>query len=334
MTRIRAQITLCLLLSCLLATAGHAQQPPNPNSSPSPTNSTPPPAKSGSTPSERVILKVGNVQVTQADFESVVSTLEAQQGSTDLNRQAFGENYASLLMLSQQAVAHHLDSSSEVLRQLAIDRTQILSNAEFASLKGQAKPTAEEIGAYYSAHLDDYDVVLVRRIFIWKKGAGSAGGRGMSSADAHALADAIRQAYASGSDPKKLIHDPNDVVLDAEPLSFQRGELPEKMAKPAFTIKEAEWVVLDDTPDALVLLQLVKRSRRDLKEVSPLIEKKLQGQKLQTELNDLKMKSSIWMDQEYFATAAPKPVAGTPRSIPGPTKPAKSKEKHEDERQD
>jgi len=333
MTRIRAQIALCLLLPCLLAAAGLAQQPAAANSSTSSTNSTPLPAKSVLLPSERVILKVGNVQVTQAEFESLISILEAQQGPADLGRQAIGENYASLLMLSQQAVAHRLDSSPEVIRQLAIDRTQILSNAEFASLKAQAKPTAEEIGAYYSAHLDDYDVVLVRRIFIWKKGAGSAGGRGMSSADAHALADAIRQAYASGSDPKKLIHDPNDVVLDAEPLSFQRGELPEKMAKPAFTIKEGEWVVLDDTPDALVLLQLVKRSRRDLKEVSPLIEKKLQGQKLQTELNDLKMKSGIWMDQEYFATAAPKPVAGTPPQASGPTKPAKSEEKHEDERQ-
>src|ERR1039457_586841 len=214
MTRIRAQITLGLLLPCLLAGAGLAQQPAAANSSPSPTNSTPPPAKSGSAPSERVILKVGNVQVIQADFESVVSSLEAQQGSTDLNRQAFGKNYASLLMLAQQAVAHHLDSTPEVIRQLAIDRTQILSNAEFASLKARAKPTAEEISAYYSAHLDDYDVVLVRRIFIWKKV-----GQGMSASDAHALADAIRQAYVSGSDPRRLIHDPNSVVLDAEPLS-------------------------------------------------------------------------------------------------------------------
>ena len=325
MTRIRAQITLCLLLSCLLATAGHAQQPPNPNSSPSPTNSTPPPAKSGFTPSERVILKVGNVQVTQADFESVVSSLEAQQGSTDLNRQAFGENYASLLMLSQQAVAHHLDSSPEVLRQLAIDRTQILSNAEFASLKGQAKPTPEEISAYYSAHLEDFDVVQVRRIFIFKKGEGSAAGRGVHPADAKALADAIRQAYASGSDPRKLIRDPNDVVLDSEPLTFRRGELPEKMAKAAFAIKEGEWVVLDDTSEALVLLQLVKRSRLDLKEVSPPIEKKLQAEKLQAELDDLKKTSGIWMDEKYFAPQTP--GSTTKPQASGPTKSVKNEEK-------
>jgi len=317
MGRIRVQTLRHLLLSCVLIAAAYAQQPSAPNSSTSSSAaSTVAPAKSAVPPSERVVLKVGNVQVTQAEFESLISTLEAQQGPADLGRQAIGENYASLLMLAQQAVAHHLDSTPDVIRQLALDRNQILSNAEFASLKAQAKPTAEEIGAYYSAHLDDFDVVLVRRIFLWKKV-----GQGMSSADAHALADAIRQAYASGSDPKKLIHDPNSVVLDAEPLSFRRGDLPEKMAKPAFTIKEGEWAVLDDNADTLVLLQLVKRSRRDLQEMSPSIEKKLQGEKLKAQLDNLKKQSGVWLDQEYFAPAPPMPGSSTQPQTSAPPNP-------------
>jgi hypothetical protein len=317
MGRIRVQTLRHLLLSCVLIAAAYAQQPSAPNSSTSSSAaSTAAPAKSAVPPSDRVVLKVGNVQVTQAEFESLISTLEAQQGPADLGRQAIGENYASLLMLAQQAVAHHLDSTPDVLRQLALDRNQILSNAEFAALKAQAKPTAEEIGAYYSAHLDDFDVVLVRRIFLWKKV-----GQGMSSADAHALADAIRQAYASGSDPKKLIHDPNSVVLDAEPLSFRRGDLPEKMAKPAFTIKEGEWAVLDDNADTLVLLQLVKRSRRDLQEMSPSIEKKLQGEKLKAQLDNLKKQSGVWLDQEYFAPPPPMPGSSTQPQTSGPPNP-------------
>jgi hypothetical protein len=316
MGRIRVQTLRHLLLSCVLIAAAYAQQPSTPTSSPSSAASAAAPAQSAVPPSERVVLKVGNVQVTQAEFESLISTLEAQQGPADLSRRAIGENYASLLMLAQQAVAHHLDSTPDVIRQLAIDRDQILSNAEFAALKAQAKPTAEEISAYYSAHLDDYDVVLVRRIFIWKKV-----GRGMSSADAHALADALRQAYASGSDPKKLIRDPDSVVLDAEPLSFRRGELPEKMAKPAFSIKEGEWVVLDDNADTLVLLQLVKRSRRDLKEMSPSIEKKLQGEKLKAQLDNLKEQSGVWLDQGYFAAAPTMPGSSTQPQTSGPPNP-------------
>ena len=324
----RVRVLRYFLLSCSLTAAAYAQQPSTPNYSPSSSAaSTAAPAQSVVPPSERVVLKVGNVRVTQAEFESLLSTLEAQQGPADLGRRAIGENYASLLMLAQQAVAHHLDSAPDVVRQLAIDRNQILSNAEFASLKAQVKPTAEEISAYYSAHLDDYDVVMVRRIFVWKKV-----GQGMSSADAHALADAIRQAYASGSDPKKLIHDPNSVVLDAEPLGFRRGELPEKMAKPAFTIKEGEWAVIDDNADTLVLQQLVNRSRRDLKEMSPFIEKQLQSEKLKTELENLKKQSGVWLDQDYFAPARPTPGFGPQPQTSGPTNPV-HKEKDEDKQQ-
>ena len=276
--------------------------------------STPSTAKSASSPADRVVLKVGNQQVTQAEFETMVRDLEAQQGPADLSRKAIGDNYASLLMLSQQAVAHNLESSPEVIRQLALDRTQILSNAEFARLKEQAKPTPEEISAYYNAHLADYDVVQIRRLFIWKKTGTSKDAAGVNPQDAKPLADAIRQALATGNDPTKLIHDNTSVVLDVQPLPFQRGELPPKMEEAAFALKPGEWTVFEDSPTQLVLLQGVSRSRRDLKEVSSQIEKKLQAQKLKDELADVKKNAGIWMDEQYFAPPQ-KPVAGTQPKI-------------------
>ena len=301
---------LYFLLAGLLAAAGQAQQPASASSAGSAGGSTPTPATNVSSPSERVVLKVGNVQVTQADFETMVSDLEAQQGPADLSRKAIGDNFASLLTLSQQAVANHLDSSPEVIRQLALDRTQILSNAEFARLKAEAKPTPDEIRAYYSAHLADYDVVQLRRVFIWTKDAKD--GRGMSQQDATALAAAVRRAYASGSDVGKVIHDtahdPESVVFDAQPLTFQRGELPPKLEEAAFALKQGGWTELNDAPGTFVFLQLVTRSRKGLKEVSPQIEKKLQAQKLKDELDDVKKKAGIWMDEQYFAPPQ-KPVA-------------------------
>ncbi len=269
--------------------------------------------------------------MTQADFETMVSDLEAQQGPADLSRRAIGDNFAQLLMLSQQATANGLATSPEVLRQLALDRTQILSNAEFARLKAQAKPTPEEIQSYYSAHLADYDVVEVRRVFIWKKSEATKDGRGVSPEEAKALAAAIRQAYDSGSDPKKVMGNAQDVVLDAAPIAFQRGELPPQMEKVAFALKEGEWGELGDTPESLVLLQLTKRSRRELAEVSPSIEKKLLAQKLRAELEDLKKKTGIWMDEQYFA--APKPVSDAQSKAAVPTNPEAKGEKDEDKRQ-
>ncbi|MGB8886725.1 MAG: hypothetical protein WCC87_08370 [Candidatus Korobacteraceae bacterium] len=260
---------------------------------------------SNSSAAERVVLKVGDVQMTQAQFEQFVSDMESQQGPADLSRKKIAENYASLLMLAQQAQANHLDTSPEVLRLLAIDRNQILSNAEYAKLKTAASPSPQEISAYYSAHLDDYDVVLLRRLFIWKKSPGVKDGRGLSDQEAHAFADQVRQVYATGGDPKKLTYDPNNVVLDTDPLAFQRGEMPGKMDKAAFALtKVGEWTVLDDTPESLVLIQLVQRKRLDVKEVSPQIEKKLQTAKLREEMDELKKTSGIWMDEQYFAPNA------------------------------
>jgi len=285
--------------------------------------------------SERVVIKVGDVQITQAQFESILRDLEAQQGPADLTRQAIGDNYAELLMLSQQAIANHLDTSPEVLHQLAIDRTQILSNAQFAELKSQAKPTPEEVSAYYNAHLDDYETITLRRLFIWKRKPGVTAGRGLSPQDAESLASAIRQAYATGADPRKLIHDTNSVVLDDDPLTFERGEMPEKMEQAAFGMsKEGEWVVFEDSDAQLVLLQLVKRGHFDLKTVTPQITKKLQADKLRAELEAMKKKTGVWMDEQYFAAAAKSPASSAQPQASGQKESAdKREDKNADERQ-
>ena len=316
----RAGTTPFLILLALVAVAGCAQETVGTNPAPSSANSVSSSSQAASLGSDRVILKVGNLQVTEGEFESRISAIEGQGGDPDKgvsekDRRKLGDDYASVLMLSQQAVASHLDSSPEVSRQLAIARMQVLSDAEFASLMSQAKPTFEEVSQYYSAHLSDYDQVRIRRLFIWKRRDNSKDGTVVSSQAARARADQIRQAYASSTDVKKLSADlikSGDGMLDPEPLTFSRGGLSPAIEKVAFALKEGEWSEAQDTPAAFLLIQLVKRDRRQLGQVSSSIEKNLQGQKLEAILDDLKKKAGIWMDQQYFGTAVA-PVPGAQR---------------------
>jgi hypothetical protein len=216
-------------------------------------------------------------------------------------------------MLAAQAKANHLDQSPAVQRQLAIDRMQILSNAEFNRLKEEAKPTAQQIKAYYDAHLEDFDVVKIRRVFIMSSATPGPGH--MTRQQAKALADAVRQAYASGKDPLPMIeaapHDKTDIVADQDPLTFARGELPPQMEKVAFSLKEGQWTQLGQNADEYVFLQLVKLGRKDLTDVSSQIERKLQAEQLREELDAMKKKTGIWMDEEYFASKAPVPPSST-----------------------
>jgi hypothetical protein len=125
-------------------------------------------------------------------------------------------------------------------------------------------------------------------------------------------------------------------MLDPEPLTFPRGELPPQLEKVAFALKEGEWSEVEDTPARLLLIQLVKRDRQQLGQVSARIEKNLQGEKIQALLDDLKKKAGIWMDEQYFGTAVV-PVPGAQRRVSVPPselqESAKKGGNNEDERQ-
>jgi hypothetical protein len=322
---IGSRIASYLLPVLLLASVGRAQESAHPNPADLSGRSSSTPAKKTVTGADRVILKVGDVEVTESEFESRINDIETQgdadkEGPSEKDRRRLADDYASVLMLSQQAVASHLDSSPEVIRQLAIARMQVLSDAEFASLMRQAAPTREEISQYYSAHLSDYDEVLIRRLFIWRQRDNSKNAPALSSQAARASADRIRKAYASGTDVKNLSEDlrkSGEGMLDPEPLTFPRGELSPQMEKVAFALKEGDWAEVEDGPARLLLIQLVKRDRQPLGQVSARIEKNLQGEKMQALLDNLKKNAGIWMDEQYFGTAvAPVPGARQRVSVP------------------
>ncbi len=259
----------------------------------------------------RVVLKVGNAQITEAEFESRIGDIEGKgdadrEGASEKERRRLGDDYASVLMLSQLAVSSHLDATPEISRKLEIGRIQILSDAQFASLMSQAKPTSEEVSQYYSAHLHDYEEVQVRRLFIWKRGPDSKNSRGLTPEVARARADAILKASAAGNDTAPLTEafkKSDEGLLDAEPLFFPRRELSPAMEKAAFASPVGKWSQVQDTTESIILLQLVKRDHQPLGEVASFIEQRLQSEKMQAKLNELKRNAGIWMDEQYFGTA-------------------------------
>lgn len=258
-------------------------------------------------------MKVGGVQVTRAEYESTIGDIEPQRDpdkadAAEKDRRRFGNDYASVLMLSQQAIANHIDSSPEVRHQLEVARLQILSDAQFARLLTQAKPSSEEISHYYDTHLPDFDRVKIRRLFIWKVGAGSKNTHGLSPEEAKARAAAILQEAASGDDATKraeMFKDSDQGIFDSQPLVFIRGQLPAKLDKVAFTIKPGQWAEAEDTPDHIILVYLAGRDREPLPIVTGQIEKLVQGEKMQMKLEELKKKTGIWMDERYFGSGGP-----------------------------
>jgi hypothetical protein len=311
-----------LILSALLAVTGYAQEPNRPISV---TGSTTAPAKTSPSP-EKVVLKVDNEQVTQADIDSWVSALGGQTGQAGApqSRRRLGEQYAMMLLLSRLAVSDHLDSSPDVRRQIAVQRLQLLADAEYTNFRRQNQPKPEEVSQYYSMHQAEFEEAQFRNIFIRKRPEGAKDdGLGLPPPEARARAEAIRKALAAGTDPEKVAKDFNDsknVFIDPKSRTARRGQLAAKLDKAAFELNESDFSEFEETPQSISFIQVVKRRQWPLNEVSAQIERKLQQQKVETALADLRKKAAVWMDEQYFpalpaavpARDAQKPAASGP----------------------
>lgn len=313
---------LCAILT--LASEVSAQQPaagaPAEPAKPQGTANVP------STPSNKVVLKVGNQQVTADDVNFVLRTLNAQDQKAVANqgRRPLGEQYALTLLLAQQAAQDHLDATPEFRRQEAWERSQRLAQAEYEKMAQSIKINPEEVGQYYSQHTKDFEQVEIRQVGIRKKAEGAkADLPGLAPQEAEAKADAIRKAITTGTDFQKVSTEfavPNVVFIDPGPKKLQRGQLSGGLDKEIFALKAGELSQSINTPQSIFFVQVLKHLQPDLKEVRPMIESTLRQERLQAQLGDLKKKSGIWMDEDYFkpapAASSGASSAGNPQNPP------------------
>jgi len=285
------------------------------------------PAKTSAEPGDKVVLKVGDQQITQGDLEYLVSKLnpDARQALARQGRRPLGEQYALMLMLSEHAKGHHAETTVDFRRQVELYKLQTLAQSEYEAISSQALLTPEDIKQYYSSHSAEFEEAQVRQVVIRKKADDAAADvPGLTAADAKTRAEEIRKALAAGGDASKVVQEfskPNVVLIEAQPRAVRRGQLLADLDKAAFQLKDGEVSEPLETPQALVLLQKVARRQPELQDVTKEIEDKLRQEKVEATLAELRSKMSVWMDDAYFAPppATPStPEAAKPEDNPSP----------------
>ncbi len=281
------------------------------------------PAASGT---EKVILKVGTDQVTEADFNYVLGGLspQIQQAVAAQGRRSLGEQYALMILLSQQAITHQLDSSAAFRRWLALQRIQWLAEAEVDYLEGQVKITREEVSEYYAANPDSFEEVQVYQVVVRKKAAGASPETpGLSPSEAKTRAGAIHAALAGGKDIKAVaeeFHKSEEVFVGTEPRTFRRGQLAGDLESVVFQLKDGELSQPVDSEQAIILFHRLGSRRLKLADVTQEIEDLLRSQRVQSKLAEMKSKATVWMDEEFFAAPVQPatPPAEAPQAEPPP----------------
>jgi parvulin-like peptidyl-prolyl isomerase len=312
---VKTSALVALVLSGLLAGTAYAQAPVKG------TEATPPQAATANAAPaspEKVVMKVGNEQVTQADFDFLISTLNAQ-GRRSLaaqGRRTLGDQFALMMMLEQQALSHHLDSSPDFQRHLAFQKRQLLAQAAYEELVAKAAVSPEAASEYYTSHPTEFNELQIRQVIVRKRLNGAKDSEmGLTAEEAETRAEAIRKAITGGTDIKKVVQEfqvPNVVLIDEEPRIVRQASLRPEMEKAAAQLKDGEISENFDLGQAVAFFQLLGRRRAELKEVTPEIENTLRQEEVEAAIAELKKNSTVWMDEQYFAKPAAPPENGEP----------------------
>ncbi len=316
-----------LALAGFAARRGYSQQapatPPGAASQPSQPAAAPAdPAKVSPVPPDKVVVKVGDRQVTAADVDFLIHTLspQDQQSIATQGKGALGNQYIQMLLLEQQALRDHLDTTPDFRREEQFERARRLATAEYQKMAAEMKVSPEEISQYYAAHPSDFDKVEVRQVGIRVKPAGAkADTPGLSLEEAKARAEEIRKALGDpGADPQKVAKQfavPNVVFIDPQNRTVERTQLPPDLADAIFKLKDGEISATKETPQSVFFVQVAKHVHPEVKDVSSSIEGLLRQEKLTSALTEMKSKTTVWSDEEFFkAPPAAKAATGAPAS--------------------
>lgn|SRR5215471_15942616 len=271
--------------------------------------------------SDRVVLKIGNTGVTESEIESLFSELLGSR-RLKLNsegKQHIAELYARMVVLSQLAVNEHLDASPALKFRIETQREKLLAEAEYTKLQAATAVSPEVVTHYYTDHHSDYDTADVRELLVRKKTVDSTGNEsGLDPEEAKTKAESVRKDLQSGESPEEVAQDfaegNNVILVDRKTTTLRRTQMAPALAKATFATEEGQVTEPVDTPDALLVVLVLKHGHLSQQDVTPEIEKKLEQVQIDSKLDELKKKAGIWLDQDYFKTDQPATASTSQRS--------------------
>lgn len=298
---------LSVWLTLALAGSLLAQNPPAAAPKPAPAQPAATPAAAG----DPVVLTIGTEKITQSEFERIMEqAIPPEQRSASLTpagRRAIAEQLAELKVLAQQARSQKLDQTPEARTQLAMRTDQFTASLLFRKIQEGITPDEAAVVAYYNEHKQEWDTVTARHILIRMKGSAvplKEGQADLSDEEALAKAKDLRAKIAAGGSFEELAKvesDDRGSGTNGGALGdFTRGRMVPQFEETAFTLKENELSEPVKTQFGYHLIQVQKHTTKSLNEVSDDIKKKLVPELTQKGIDEVKAKTAISFDTNYF----------------------------------
>ena len=274
--------------ACLLA-----QSPPTPSAAPplpKITLSTDEAKPQGSVPPDKVVLTIGDVKLTAAQFDQIIASLPAQfqMNARGAGRKQFADNVVRIFVLAQEARRRKLDEAAAYKTQAFFQNSNLLAGLAYEALGKNATVDAAEIQKYYDAHKGEYERVKARHILIRAQGSPlpvQPGKKDLPEAEAFAKAQEIRKKIEGGADFAELAKSESDDTtsgpMGGDLGSFGRNQMVPPFEEAAFAMKAGELSQPVKTPFGYHIIKLTEISgqSQSFESVEPQIRAELMYQK-------------------------------------------------------
>jgi parvulin-like peptidyl-prolyl isomerase len=275
-------------------------------------------------PPDRVVVTVGDLTITAAQFDQIIEALPEQYRSVarGSGRKQFADNVVRIAVLAQEGKRRKLDESSAYRTQSMFEDANILANMTYEEISKNAKLDEADVRKYYEAHKAEFEQVRARHILIRVQGSPSPvrpGQKDLTDAEALAKAQDLRKKILAGADFAQLAREESDDsgsgANGGDLGSFRHGQMVPTFEQAAFAMQPGDLSEPVKSPFGYHLIKVEATESKSFEEVRPELERRMRPEQAQKALEELQKKTPAVLDPEFFGIAK---KLGPDRSGPRP----------------
>jgi peptidyl-prolyl cis-trans isomerase C len=264
-------------------------------------------------PPDKVIISVGDIKITAAQFDLIVDSLPEQSraGARGASRKLFADQLVRLLVTAQEGKRRKLDDSPVYQLQTMIQNANLLAGITYEQINKEIKIGDADVRSYYEAHKSDFEQLRARQILIRMQGSPipvKPGQKDLTETEAAAKVQELRKKLQEGTDFATLAlaesDDPQTASKGGDMGPVKKGQMVPALEEAIFSLKPGE---LSQPVRSLLGYHLVKLESRTLsktfEEAKPDLERKMRPELAQKTLEEIQRSSSVSLDGEFFGTA-------------------------------
>jgi peptidyl-prolyl cis-trans isomerase C len=265
-------------------------------------------------PPDKVIVTVGDIKITAAQFDDIIKALAPQYQATarGAGREQFAKQLTRILVLAEEGKRRKLDETPAFKTQMMFQSANILAFNTSEALSKEGKLDDAAIRKYYDDHKSEFEEVHARHILVRMQGSPlplKPGQKELTDAEALAKTEELRKKIVAGADFSNIaLQESDDVTSGAKGGDlgfFRHNQMVPPFEEAAFKLQAGELSQPVKTPFGYHLIKVEERRSKTFEEAQPELERRLRPELTQKAIEALEKNASVSLDPVFFNLTPP-----------------------------